>query len=207
MHGCSHCLRQFAAAEHLAQHQAATKHIECSAAATKHVECSMCNKTFAADEHLAQHQAATMHFECGFECGTCGKTFKAAKHMQQHQRDTGHGPPGSAATAKKKHRDNKNYSPPRKPPFEGAEGFWVKRADFEGRKSFGIYYCECSASWLSAHAHSAYRQECKTCRSHVHPSYMWINSRESSRSESAHDGDKPHMRDLCEACKLGVCTE
>ena len=94
------------------------------------------------------------------------------------------------------------------PPFEGANGKWVRRRDFTGKKSFGRFCCtRCHKEWLSAHAQANYRQACKECRRYFLATHMWVNKIKvlPSTPDSGPDSSSWHKSDLCEACKRGVC--
>jgi uncharacterized C2H2 Zn-finger protein len=169
------------------------------------LSCSTCGKIFQTQQSLDQHMEATAHFSCN----ECGKGFDSLESLSQHEVATGH----SKSKQKKKKREKtkkkskKPYVPA--PPFPDADGHWVEPSSFSGNKSFGYFKCECNASWISAHAYSEYRQDCKTCKKSMFAVLFWINNHRDSRSEKAGvegaDDSKPHMRHLCEACKLGVC--
>ena len=86
------------------------------------------------------------------------------------------------------------------------------RADFGGRKSFGLYKCtaaakkgECGNTWSSAHAMKEYGQGCKKCEAFSQPWLMWHNT-SVVRTSNPNDKKRPHDRERCEACALGVCT-
>jgi hypothetical protein len=92
------------------------------------------------------------------------------------------------------------------PPYEDIEGQWVQRKDCTKQKSFGYYECKiCHGIWKSAHAQKNYRQACKPCNSYYFPFYMWENENLPGQRNKIIDDDKPHMKDLCEACKKGKC--
>lgn len=94
------------------------------------------------------------------------------------------------------------------PPFRGARGKWVNRKDFAGRKSFGVFHCfVCRNKWVSAHAQVRYGQQCTRCKSlRLKPRIMWVNHEQREQSESPPAvKKKPHRKDLCGACKAGVC--
>ena len=60
------------------------------------------------------------------------------------------------------------------PPFSDAEGEWVPRESFEGKKSFGFFTCRrCRKDWTSAHAFAQFRQQCKACKSDEYPTLLW----------------------------------
>ncbi|GAX84636.1 hypothetical protein CEUSTIGMA_g12057.t1 [Chlamydomonas eustigma] len=99
------------------------------------------------------------------------------------------------------------------PPLESAEGYWVQRKDFEGRKSFGVFQCaQCSRRWYSAHAFKEYKQGCQRCDRYYLPIAMWVNTgdRDSDDDDNGFGDDEkddagPHDSERCEACKAGVC--
>ena len=165
--------------------------------------CAHCLRSFAATAHLKQHQRDTGH---SAQCAACGKSFGSVSALQQHQEDTGHGVAGSGGGSTKMNEKQKKEPWRPSPPFEDAVGEWVKTIKFKGKKSFGYFRCKCS-SWLSAHAQPAYRQKCKECSRNKYPLFMWVNLQSyEGRSERLNDNNKPHMSELCEACKMGVCS-
>jgi hypothetical protein len=99
---------------------------------------------------------------------------------------------------------------PQKPPFEGAVGAWVKRREYEGVKSFGLFTCHrCSKhkTWQSAHAFKNYRQGCKKCNKKWLPIFLWKNDDTMRKNgENMQEKRPPHDSRRCEACKLGLCS-
>uniref|UniRef100_A0A7S4IQ06 3CxxC-type domain-containing protein n=1 Tax=Vannella robusta TaxID=1487602 RepID=A0A7S4IQ06_9EUKA len=91
-----------------------------------------------------------------------------------------------------------------KAPFEGANGYWTKRIDFPGRKSFGYFQCDCTSRWTSAHAYKLYKQDCKKCEHSTLPKFMWV-SKDIRNTTKVEKTAKPHHYSRCEACKLGTC--
>jgi predicted RNA-binding protein YlqC (UPF0109 family) len=87
------------------------------------------------------------------------------------------------------------------PPLPGIKGKWVRRDEFVGRKSFGIF--KCCRQWSSAHAFKAYRQDCCKCNRAVYPTFMWHNT--GPHVEATGDNLRPHHSSRCEACKNGKC--
>jgi hypothetical protein len=67
-------------------------------------------------------------------CSDCGKEFASAKSLSQHA--------GSVHASGYDSESSGDYLDALDPPFEGAEGEWVYRQDFAGRKSFGFFECE-----------------------------------------------------------------
>lgn len=95
------------------------------------------------------------------------------------------------------------------PPFPGADGEWVPRDLFRGKKSFGGFVCECGASWVSAHAQKLFKQQCKTCKKGYLPDVLWQNANPKPGARSVEVSDRlngHHLTALCEACKRGCCT-
>ena len=92
-------------------------------------------------------------------------------------------------------------------PYENCEGEWVDSRLFEkGFKSFGFFLClNCFKWWLSAHSLNGYGQACISCNVYHNPKYMWINYNQKSGTKK--ESDKPHRKDLCEACRLGKCIK
>lgn len=100
---------------------------------------------------------------------------------------------------------------PEDPPFPGARGVWVARADFVGIKSFGRFECSgsgCDNTWASAHAYKLFKQGCKSCEKKSFPRWMWVND-DTDRTDSESEREvptRPHDRRRCDACAAGVCT-
>jgi DNA-directed RNA polymerase subunit RPC12/RpoP len=168
--------------------------------------CSTCAKTFQAQQSLEQHMEATGHILCN----ACGKGFNTLESLSQHKEATGQNSKSSSKSKQKKKnkkRKNKSQTPSLPdPPFPGAEGYWVEPSEFKGKKSFGYFKCKCNASWLSAHSYTEYKQDCKSCRNSMIAILFWINNHGTTYGDNDEkDESKPHMRHLCEACKLGVC--
>ena len=89
------------------------------------------------------------------------------------------------------------------PPFPWANGRWMPREDFPGKKSFGQFKCHgCAKTWGSAHAWKTFRQGCKRCQAESLPCCLWLNDEGDSRetSSSLSDDKGPHEASLCEAC-------
>ena len=92
-------------------------------------------------------------------------------------------------------------------------GKWVSRDEFDGRKSFGQFVCfNCNSQWISAHAYRRFKQGCTRCHKYYFPRLMWKNYGRRESEDDDDDGEvmnldreKPHRRDLCQACKAGVC--
>jgi len=90
------------------------------------------------------------------------------------------------------------------------EGFWVKRENFFGKKSFGFFVCKnCKKTWLSAHSHSIYKQGCKGCETENYAKYFWVNSHKKEKDPDFQglNKEKPHDKMRCEACHLGICLD
>ena len=87
-------------------------------------------------------------------------------------------------------------------------GQWVSSSNFSGRKSFGYFECgKCGGrGWVSAHAYKQFKQACTQCHRYSLPVYMWVNLEVRAKSVGRGDDEKPHLKHLCEACKLGVCS-
>mmetsp|Transcript_28124 Transcript_28124/g.74405 ORF Transcript_28124/g.74405 Transcript_28124/m.74405 type:complete len:176 (-) Transcript_28124:19-546(-) len=160
--------------------------------------CSVCQKTFRSEAALAQHQRDTGHWEEEFVCGVCGKTFKSEAALEQHQRDTGHDY-GYDEYAEE------NYAVEVPEPPVDTPGEWVLREDFEGRKSFGYFVCDCGRFWTSAHAQTEYRQGCQGCEEESLPYFMWRNDGGRRVRREDEPENKPHDASRCEACRRGQC--
>jgi hypothetical protein len=121
-------------------------------------------------------------------CNICHESFETKALYRMHKRE---------------HIDLSSLDPP----FDGIEGEWVLRKDFQvGKKSFGYFKCDtCSKDWVSAHSFTNYRQECKDCQSGKFPIALWINK--GSRVEKDEFTGRPHLKELCEACTQGVCQK
>ena len=89
-------------------------------------------------------------------------------------------------------------------------GYWVYKKDFNGTKSFGYYSCNnCRKNWISAHAHSKYKQACKNCDDYINPKCFWVNEKseieKNEEDQFSKDNGKPHDIKRCEACANGDC--
>jgi len=59
---------------------------------------------------------------------------------------------------------------------------------------------------MSAHAYPQFKQDCKECSRSFLPVALWVNlEARDDEAERPSDDNKPHHRDKCEACRLGVC--
>jgi len=91
-------------------------------------------------------------------------------------------------------------------PYEGVSGRWVASKDFKQQTSFGFYMCcGCNKRWMSAYANVEYGQQCKKCKANCKPFAMWVNSKQKLDGKSITDNKVNHQKNLCEACRLGVC--
>ncbi len=175
-------------------------------------KCVACEREFATTRALAQH-ARDKHSTLKFKCAVCSKAFATGAAALQHTRDAHPVIVGGvySDTDSDSSSDSVNDAP-RHPPFPGAEGRWVRADEFPRNKSFGYFVCACDAWWFSAHAQKKpggaawWTLQCKTCKSRVSPSYMWLNSQPKDREQQAGRHRGPHMHALCEACKAGVCS-
>ena len=99
-----------------------------------------------------------------------------------------------------------------RPPFPAADGYWVSRDDFPGRKSFGLFRCagkKCHKVWSSAHTLKEFEQACQRCETYTLPHAMWYNNPTAEpreRKSGADDESAAHDRARCRACAAGVCT-
>lgn len=145
-------------------------------------------------------------------CGVCHREFISEQALKQHQEAKGHDG-GLIGSRKRRLGDggkNIDELTRLKPPFEGLEGRWVHRRDFEGIKSFGVFHCECGNTWSSAHARREYRQGCQSCEKMWLPRYMWVNTGERQERDDEGDDDRPpHDQERCEACRRlgGDCRD
>jgi hypothetical protein len=93
------------------------------------------------------------------------------------------------------------------PPVD-TSGRWVPRAEFNGKKSFGWFQCDCGHYWQSAHAMKDKWQRCTACSRKDYAELMWLNASSVRRTSNSHvreDNGKPHRQDLCQVCiELGV---
>ncbi len=97
---------------------------------------------------------------------------------------------------------------PRRPPFDGAEGEWVRRWQFPSSAnspSFGWYVCSaCRHNWMSAYAWRDDWQRCGKClQKKKKPTEMWLNDPDSETLSAGFNGRKgrpPHQQDLCGRC-------
>mmetsp|Transcript_74904 Transcript_74904/g.211861 ORF Transcript_74904/g.211861 Transcript_74904/m.211861 type:complete len:168 (+) Transcript_74904:98-601(+) len=151
--------------------------------------CCICGKSFATTAAMEQHQYDKGHFGCD----VCGKAFGSESALLMHQRDTGH-------DYDEEERGVEIPEPP-----VGTAGEWVLREEFEGRKSFGYFICDCGRFWTSAHAYKEYSQGCQGCDFMRLPYFLWQNH-EPRSGRPAEDRDAaPHDSERCEACQRGVC--
>lgn len=61
---------------------------------------------------------------------------------------------------------------------------------------------------MSAHSRKKFKQGCKNCNRYFYATHFWKNFHKKPEEKKAiNDNKKPHMSDLCEACKKGVCIE
>jgi hypothetical protein len=94
------------------------------------------------------------------------------------------------------------------PPYENIIGNWVFTKDYTiNQKTFGWFICPFKHEWKSAHTHKTYGQICNKCDNdeYIKASYMWINDSSERMKRNRDVDDKPHLTDLCQACKLGRC--
>eukprot|EP00011_Vannellida_sp_DIVA3-517-6-12_P014369 CAMPEP_0114606236 /NCGR_PEP_ID=MMETSP0168-20121206/1459_1 /TAXON_ID=95228 ORGANISM="Vannella sp., Strain DIVA3 517/6/12" /NCGR_SAMPLE_ID=MMETSP0168 /ASSEMBLY_ACC=CAM_ASM_000044 /LENGTH=315 /DNA_ID=CAMNT_0001817097 /DNA_START=43 /DNA_END=987 /DNA_ORIENTATION=- len=169
---CDRCEKVFYFADHLAEHY--TTH-----AARPTIRCGPCDREFASEKSLAQHNEAKHKRKApSATCVVCHRSFRGAR--------------GLAAHIAAKH-------PPPDPPVQ-TEGWWELREEFEGRKSFGFFYCcnaECSSRWVSAHAQPQFRQACKACEEWSHALWMWVNE-DSEEGRGLGASKAPHDVARCE---------
>mmetsp|Transcript_8427 Transcript_8427/g.24119 ORF Transcript_8427/g.24119 Transcript_8427/m.24119 type:complete len:192 (+) Transcript_8427:64-639(+) len=101
------------------------------------------------------------------------------------------------------------YGHPKPAPPVGEPGEWVLREVFDGKKSFGVFFCPCGRTWTTAHAWKDYKQGCQSCDVETFAFYMWKNDRKgksySRKQDNFEDDRPPHDRARCEACRRGVC--
>ena len=208
MSSCPVCDKSFASSSNpkasLQQHREATGHFFT-------YRCAVCQKDFNSEHAVEQHVASTGHVELPDVCPTCDKTFTNPTSLQQHMESTGHrqGKKGTKAGSSYNLWSN-DYTRVLDPPFPNASGKWVRRANFTGQKSFGVFTCgDCDKDWLSAHAQVSYTQQCKACKCKAYPSQMWENdgkAKSDTDSDDEREGQEtPHLSHLCGACKAGVC--
>lgn len=161
------------------------------------MECPSCHKTLHSDNAFRQHYRDK---HGGHICTDCHRTFRSSHALQRHS-ERNHASRNTSSGA----RDHSHNDP-----YPGIEGYWTPRLQYQGtRKSFGSYECcSCSKKWLSAHAYKKYKQGCQGCENMSFPCCLWVNS-DQDRDRSPHDrldnGDRPHDRARCEACRRGVC--
>lgn len=137
------------------------------------------------------------------KCTLCKRDFGSTQSLAQHLRDK--------HNIHSKNRKNKGHESEHdhSPPFEEAEGYWVPRRSFEGKKSFGHFQCgRCSKLWTSAHAFARFKQGCQRCEYNSLPCCLWVNTDDYRSERSDDDEDKaPHDSGRCEACRLGQCRQ
>jgi hypothetical protein len=148
-------------------------------------------------------------------CEECGKTFKSLdslRALHQHQAAKHH--LQSAAKHHLQSAAHRRFDPDtyQGVPFPGANGRWVYREDYRGKKGFGIFVCDsCHRHWISAHAYSnQFGQDCQACEINTFPYIMW-QSPTRDRDELIRDDEDdgpPHDSSRCDACKAGhYCTK
>jgi len=111
-----------------------------------------------------------------FACRFCDKVFNSshgrnmhsnAKHGQDH-------PETDEEIDNSEEASSDNEQLPL--PFDSADGYWVRRIEFMGDKSFGYFKCQCKKWWMSAHSQTKYKQGCKSCNKFSLPEYLWVNN-------------------------------
>jgi hypothetical protein len=154
--------------------------------------CDYCDREFRSEGALEQHINAK-HPDDLYACDYCDREFRSEESLENHT----------------------NAKHPFEPevfegvPFEGAEGEWVYRDDFKGKKGFGLFVCtSCSRHWMSAHAHrDLYGQGCQSCEKKIFAYIMWQSYGHRKEKELVSDGP-PHDASRCDACKAGdYCTK
>ena len=159
--------------------------------------CGICSKAFATNESRNQHIRDAHGSYC---CSTCAKSFNSEAALNQH-RDAKHRKtnPRNSGSNRRTHAHD--------PPHANIQGYWIRRDDFEGEKSFGRFYCpKCKKTWGSAHAYKQYGQGCKRCETRSLPCCLWVNTGPRSYERDSEEDDGPHDSRRCEACRRGVCT-
>ena len=61
---------------------------------------------------------------------------------------------------------------------------------------------------MSSQAMPGYKQGCQRCEISIKPIFMWVNEpghEDDEGEEGEKVSDKPHDRERCEACQLGIC--
>ena len=150
------------------------------------------------------------------KCATCSQTFGSRAAYEQHAIARKH---GSSKLHKKKVASKSAKAAASllnklDPPVD-ADGQWVWRADFKGKKSFGFFECKfeqkkrkggCDNSWTSAHAFPNFTQGCKQCEKKSYPVALWRNSDNYYSSDRSLDdkNSAPHDKARCAACQAGV---
>jgi hypothetical protein len=204
--GCGYWNRAFRTEEALKQH---TK--------SKHSRiCDFCSQEFYSGDDLEEHVSNEHPF--GYHCSSDLSELKSwlHKHLEDEH------PFGcddcdldfDSEEALEQHRSSKHRYEPDVfdgVPFPGADGEWVYREDFEGRKGFGLFVCRsCSRSWMSAHAfRQKFGQDCKKCGlKSLFADIMWQSYSYGDHCQNNLDNDRPaHDAARCDACKSGYyCT-
>lgn len=155
--------------------------------------CGICSKALASNQSRAQH-ISDVHGS--YHCSTCQRTFNSETALKQH-RDAKH----------RRSRSINRRSHTHDPPHANIQGYWIRREDFEGEKSFGRFYCpKCKKHWGSAHAYTRYGQGCQRCEIRSLPCCLWVNTGTRSYERDSEENDGPHDSRRCEACRRGVCS-
>jgi len=189
-------------------------------------QCSYCSQLFATEAACLRHinEACTRYppavstpapryqneaFRAPRHvCTRCAREFSTEMMLLRHACNVPRAPSKDVAPVP---APRKAKLPP--PPYDGIRGAWVPPEEFYGAKSFGVFQCtQCKAKWTSAHAQKrngkVYEQSCKHCDDvWVPPKYMWQNEGTAGIRRVREEDDKPHLRELCEACQDGVCLQ
>jgi len=93
-------------------------------------------------------------------------------------------------------------------PYNQNNGIWIRSIEY---KSFGIFECsKCKLNkkfirWTSAYANSKYEQQCKKCKNHYFPKFMWINHTNETNNKNNTEQQDTHLSALCGACRDNNC--
>jgi len=142
-----------------------------------------------------------------FQCWSCNKRFGSQHALDQHCGATGHWEDWEEEEEEYCEGDEELMPDP---PVD-EPGHWVPREKFEGRKSFGFYWCNCGRSWVSAQGWKQYKQGCQGCNRESLAVYLWVNEKKytgvdlDDPDRVVRNREGPHDSDRCEACRAGVC--
>eukprot|EP00930_Biecheleria_cincta_P052624 TRINITY_DN37882_c0_g1_i1.p1 TRINITY_DN37882_c0_g1~~TRINITY_DN37882_c0_g1_i1.p1 ORF type:complete len:269 (-),score=26.85 TRINITY_DN37882_c0_g1_i1:61-762(-) len=157
-------------------------------------------------------------FECGGEhferdCPKKAKSKGSGKADKGKSKSKGKGKGAEVRTSKTGGKGPNKGNGWRPDAPVDTPGRWVELCDFEGKKSFAFFRCQCGKSWTTAHGYPQFRQDCNKCENPCRPKFMWQNDKndrsagfDSQEKNRRSQDDAPHDSSRCEACRAGVCS-